>query len=357
MAAPAPVAGAGLSDPVPAPPPGLASLRAWAQRHPLPAQAQATPQPWAVAYSGGADSTALLLAAHALWPGQVQALHIHHGLQPAAEGFALHAQRCCDQLGLPLRIERVQAGPARGQSPEDAARQARYAALARLAQAHGAAWVLLGQQAQDQIETLLLALSRGAGLPGLAAMPEAMQRHGVCFGRPWLNEDGAALRQWLDAQAVPYQQDPSNQDTRYTRNRIRAHLLPALLQHFPASLRTVARSTRQIAQAQRLLDELAAQDLQAVGNPPAIAAVQGLSPDRQANLLRHWLRSQHGTQASAAQLQQLLRQVAACRTRGHQIELKVGQGRVLRCGAHLGFEATAAPADASAASPPQSRCL
>ncbi|BAO81101.1 predicted ATPase of the PP-loop superfamily implicated in cell cycle control [Serpentinimonas raichei] len=329
--------------PAPAPPPpGLASLRAWAQRHGLPTQAQAAPQPWAVAYSGGADSTALLRAAHALWPGRVQALHIHHGLQPAAEGFAEHAQRCCDQLGLPLRIERVQAGPARGQSPEEAARQARYAALARLAQAHGAAWVLLGQQAQDQIETLLLALSRGAGLPGLAAMPEAMQRHGVCFGRPWLHEDGAALRQWLDTQAVPYQQDPSNQDLRYTRNRIRAHLLPALLQHFPASLRTVARSTSQIAQAQRLLDELAAQDLLAVGNPPAIAAVQALSPDRQANLLRHWLRSQHGTQASAAQLQQLLHQVAACRTRGHQIEIKVGQGRVRRCGAHLDLESDAA---------------
>jgi len=78
-----------------------------------------------------------------------------------------------------------------------------------------------------------------------------------------------------------------------------------------------------------------------VGNPPAIAALQALSPDRQANLLRHWLRSQHGTQASAAQLQQLLHQVAACRTRGHRIELKVGQGRVLRCGAYLGFLACA----------------
>jgi len=336
------VTAAGLGADSGKPLPGLASLRAWAQRHGLAPTAHSAPFPWAVAYSGGADSTALLLAAHTLWPGRVQALHVHHGLQPAAEGFVEHAQRGCAQLGLPLRIERVQARPVRGQSPEEAARQARYGALARLAQAHGAAWVLLGQQAQDQIETLLLALTRGAGLPGLAAMPEAMQRHGVCFGRPLLLENGAALRQRLDALGLPYLQDPSNQDLRYTRNRIRARLLPELLQQFPASLHTFARSASQIAQAQRLLSELAAQDLQAVGNPPAIAALQGLSADRQANLLRHWLRSQHGTQASAAQLQQLQRQVAACRTRGQQIELKVGQGRVLRRGAHLGFEAAAA---------------
>ena len=325
--------------------PGLPSLRAWAQRHGLPAHARAAPQPWAVAYSGGADSTALLLAAHALWPGRVQALHIHHGLQPAADGFVAHAERFCAALGLPLHIERVQAQPARGQSPEEAARKARYAALARLAQAHGAGWVLLAQQAQDQIETLLLALTRGAGLPGLAAMPEAMQRHGVCFGRPWLLEDGAALRQRLQQLGQPYLHDPSNLDLRYTRNRIRSQLLPVLLEHFPASRHTFARSAAQAAQAQRLLTELAALDLQAVGNPPAIAALQALSPDRQANLLRHWLRSQHGTQASAAQLQQLLHQVAACRTRGHRIELKVGQGRVLRCGAHLVYEAAAAQPD------------
>jgi len=241
--------------------PGLPSLRAWAQRHGLPAHARAAPQPWAVAYSGGADSTALLLAAHALWPGRVQALHIHHGLQPAADGFVAHAERFCAALGLPLHIERVQAQPARGQSPEEAARKARYAALARLAQAHGAGWVLLAQQAQDQIETLLLALTRGAGLPGLAAMPEAMQRHGVCFGRPWLLEDGAALRQRLQQLGQPYLHDPSNLDLRYTRNRIRSQLLPVLLEHFPASRHTFARSAAQAAQAQRLLTELAALDL------------------------------------------------------------------------------------------------
>lgn len=318
-------------------PPGTAdvALQAWWQRQPHPATD--APHPWAVAYSGGADSTALLWAAQRLWPGRVQALHVHHGLQAAADGFVAHAERVCAGLGVPLRLAHVQAGHAPGQSPEDAARLARYAELARLAQAHGAAWVLLGQHAQDQVETLLLALTRGAGLPGLAGMPEAMERHGVRFGRPLLHTDGRVLRAELHAHGVPHVTDPSNSDERYTRNRLRARVLPGLLDAFPASLDTFGRSARLVAQAQRLLDEVAAQDLQAVGQPPAIRALQALSRERQANLLRHWLRQGWQAAPSEAQLHQLLHQLAACTTRGHRIELKVADGRIVREGAVLVF--------------------
>nr|WP_198552303.1 tRNA lysidine(34) synthetase TilS [Macromonas nakdongensis] len=294
-------------------------------------------QPWAVAYSGGADSTALLWAAQRLWPGQVQAFHIHHGLQAVADDFAHHVVQTCAALGVPLRLVRVQAGHAPGQSPEDAARQARYAELARLAQAHQVDWVLLGQHAQDQVETVLLALTRGAGVPGLAGMPEAMERHGVRFGRPLLHTDGRVLRAELAAQGVAHVQDPSNQDERYTRNRIRARLVPGLLEAFPASLDTFGRSARALAQAQRVLAEVAEQDLQAVGQPPAIAAVRRLGRDRQANLLRHWLRQGWGVAPSEAQLLELLDQLAACATRGHRIQLKVADGRVQRQGAVLVF--------------------
>ena len=142
--------------------------------------------PMAVAYSAGADSTALLLAAHQRWPGQVTALHVHHGLQAAADDFEIHARAFCALHGIALRVEQVQAGHATGESPEDAARQARYTALARMAEQAGATCVLLGQHADDQAETVLLALSRGAGLPGLAAMAERFERHGTVFGRPVL---------------------------------------------------------------------------------------------------------------------------------------------------------------------------
>lgn len=319
----------------PTPDAAVKALQAWAARHPLPPTNLA--RPWAVAYSGGADSTALLRAAHALWPGRVQAFHVHHGLQPAADGFVHHAEAACTALGVPLHVERVQAAHRLGQSPEDAARQARYAALARLAHAHGAAWVLLGQHAQDQVETVLLALTRGAGVAGLAGMPEAMERLGVCFGRPLLQVDARALRAALEAHGVPYLDDPTNTDERYTRNRLRARLLPPLLEAFPASLDTVGRSARLLAQAQRLLDEVASQDLTAVGDPPSIRKLQALGRDRQANVLRRWLRLGWQAVPSEAQLEELLDQLADCRTRGHRLRLKVATGQVLREGPVLRY--------------------
>ncbi|MEN9473448.1 MAG: tRNA lysidine(34) synthetase TilS [Pseudomonadota bacterium] len=318
--------------------PCLGALGAWAARHPLPPEAAAASQPWAVAYSGGADSTALLLAAQALWPGRVQALHVHHGLQAAGDDFERHARAACSHLDIPLTVLRVDARHAPGQSPEDAARQSRYRALAAAALDAGAACVLLGQHAQDQAETLLLALSRGAGLPGLAGMAESFERHGARFGRPLLGVDGQALRDWLDGQGIAYVVDPTNADQRYTRNRIRARLLPAFAESFPAYAQTLARSARHAAQAQTLLDEVAAQDLASVGDPPVIKALQSLSRARQANVLRHWLRLHWQAGPSEAQLEQALEQIAACTTRGHQIRLKLASGYLLRAGAGLSYQ-------------------
>ena len=303
---------------------GLLPLTASLLRRPAPEF------PLAIAFSGGADSTALLLAAQRAWPGRITALHIHHGLQEAADAFAQHCVALCAQYQLPLHTVRVQAHAAAGESPEDAARRARYAALADAARAQGAATVWLGHHADDQVETLLLALSRGAGLPGLAGMPERFVRHGMAFERPLLAVSGAQLRQGLTDADIPWVEDPTNADTAYTRNRIRHALLPALEAAFPAFRETFARSARHAAQAQELLAALAADDLRQVGDPPEIAALQALPRARQANALRRWLRSVHAVAASEAQLDELLAQVDACRTRGHQIRLKVASGFVER---------------------------
>ena len=293
--------------------------------------------PVAVAYSAGADSTALLHAAAARWPGSVVALHVHHGLQTAADQFEAVARATCGELGVPLHCARRDARHRAGQSPEDAARQHRYAALAELARAAGATTVLLAQHADDQAETVLLALSRGAGLPGLAAMPERFERHGVVFGRPLLDLPSADLRAWLQAGGHAFVDDPSNADTRFTRNRIRAQLMPAWDTCFPGFRPMLARSARHAAQAQGLLDELALIDLATTGMPPAIQALQVLSTERQGNALRHWLRAQHGVAPSELQLRELLAQVADCRTRGHRIDIKVADGAVRREGALLRF--------------------
>jgi len=312
----------------PTPRPRPASLPA----NPALAPLQGPPRtlPLAVAFSGGADSTALLHACAGTWPGQVHAIHVHHGLQKAADEFARHCRAACNALGVPLHLVQVDARHAAGESPEDAARKARYAALAEAATTLGVKAVLLAQHADDQVETMLLALSRGAGLPGLAAMPARFERHGVLFERPLLAVSGAAIRQWLAAEKVPFIEDPTNADTAFTRNRIRHELLPALEKAFPQFRDTFARSARHAAQAQELLAEIAAQDLAGVGQPPVIDELRKLTRARQANVLRHWLRTAHQAAASAAQLEELLDQVASCATRGHRIRIKVAAGFVER---------------------------
>jgi len=305
-----------------------AALAAFAPRLPL-----------AVGLSGGADSTALLLGCAARWPGQVRAIHVHHGLQSAADAFERHCVELCARLRVPLQVQRVDARHAPGQSPEDAARIARYQAFLAAAQVESAQGAIqsiaLAQHADDQVETLLLALSRGAGVAGLAAMPAFWQRGGLDWHRPLLAVPGAELRAWLHARGQAWVEDPSNQDPRYTRNRIRARLLPALEAAFPQFRDTFARSARHAAQASELLDDLARQDLAEVGSPPRIAALRQLGTARQANVLRHWLRQAHQTTPSSAQLDALQVQLAACATRGHHIHIKVGRGFAEREGAVL----------------------
>ena len=298
--------------------------------------------PLAVAFSGGADSTALLVACARMWPSQVRAVHVHHGLQEAADAFEQHCGAACEQLGVPLAVRRVDARNAPGQSPEDAARRIRYDTLRSvLQQEWGGAVkdIAIAQHADDQVETLLLALSRGAGLPGLAAMPARWERDGITWHRPLLAVPGQAIRQWLADQQLGWIEDPTNADDAFTRNRIRARLLPALEATFPQFRDTFARSASHAAQAQQLLTEVALQDLAVTGSPPDIRALQSMSRARQANALRLWLKRDHETRASAAQLGELLAQVAACTTRGHAIRIKVGLGVVERAGNQLVYVA------------------
>ncbi len=337
---------AALPTPKPTPNklPGVSAASAGPNRpNPALAALDRTPafSPLGVAYSGGADSTALLLAAAQRWPGQVSAIHIHHGLQTAADDFVRVCETTCAGLHVPLQVVYVDAAHGSGESPEDAARRARYAALAGAAKQLGLACVLLGQHADDQVETLLLALSRGAGLPGLSAMAAQFERGGVTFYRPLLTTPAASLRTWLLQEQIPFVDDPTNTDERYTRNRIRARLLPALQDAFPQFRETFARSAQHAAQAQAVLQEVAREDLARIGTPPVIKALQTLSRARQANVLRHWLLEAHRATPSTAQLDQLLDQIAACTTRGHQIHLKVALGHVTRAGAALGFSGPA----------------
>ena len=296
----------------------------------------------------------MLLACAKKWPGQISAIHIHHGLQAAADDFAAHCEAFCKRINVPLTVKKVDAKHELGESPEAAARNARYSAFSSLNMPTAGVFVAssamkniadnsihitniaLAQHADDQVETLLLALSRGSGLPGLAAMPAAWQRDGVQYYRPLLQVSAAEIRRWLAAQTdfgeggAPFVEDPTNTDESFTRNRIRAKLLPALDAAFPQFRDTFARSTSHAAQAQLLLNEVAVEDLLKTEIPPNIKQLQQLSDARMGNALRFWLKSTHQTTPSTAQLSQLVDQIKVCTTRGHQIHLKVGRGFIER---------------------------
>ena len=307
-------------------------------------------KPIAVAYSGGADSTALLVelarrfaGAPAAAPTGPFAFHVHHGLQPAADRFVRHGEDFCRALAplAPVRFvfEHLHIELPPGASVEAQAREARYAALAAMAKEHGVATVLLAQHADDQVETMLIALSRGAGIAGLSGMAPSFERDGVRFERPLLDVPGPAIRAWLAECGIPFVDDPSNNDERFTRNRVRKRVLPVLERALPAFRATFARSARLVRQAQELIAEVGADDLRHTGDPPAIAALQRMSRARQANVLRHWLRQGHETTPTEAQLVELLDVVAACVTRGHGVDLRVGRGFVRREGDRLRFDA------------------
>ena len=244
-------------------------------------------QPYAIAFSGGADSTALLVQAVGMARISAQsrpvvALHIHHGLQPAADDFVTHCESICvaldRQFPTRLHVEHITVALDKGDSIEAKAREARYAALAAVALARGIHTVLLAQHADDQVETVLLALTRGAGLAGLSGMAPNFERDGVQFGRPMLDVAARDLRDWLNAARIPYLQDPSNDDQRFTRNRLRHSVVPGLQAAFPAYRTTFGRSAGLAFQAQQLLVEVAEQDLASIGSPalrrrpPAVAS-------------------------------------------------------------------------------------
>lgn len=254
---------------------------------------------WFVAFSGGLDSTVLLhrLAAHCRrHPAPpLRALHIHHGLQTAANAWPEHCRAVCDALGVELEV--IPVVVAAGASLEQAARDARYAALAsRL----GPGDVLFtGQHLDDQAETLLFRLLRGAGLRGMTAMPSSRTLGQGRLVRPLLADSREHLQRYAEAQGLSWIDDPSNQDVGFSRNYLRAQVMPQLRQRWPQASQQMARSAEHLGEALGLLDELAAEDLRSAeqGAPFAwlglasldLDAVRALSPARQRNALQYWL--------------------------------------------------------------------
>jgi len=265
-----------------------------------------------VGYSGGMDSHVLLnllATQRELWPERtVEAIYVDHGLQAVSAAWGEHCAGVCRLLNVPFRVLKIDARPAPGESPEAAARCARYAALA--AELSTDAALLTAHHRDDQAETLLLQLLRGAGPHGLAAMP-AMSRLGQGWLlRPLLEVDRDELLAYARAHDLQWIEDASNQDTGFDRNYLRHQVLPLLRERWPAVNRTLARSARLCAETAAWLDEEAAADLASAATDRsdclAIPALQALSELRQRHLLRYWLRQLNLPIPDARQLQHIL---------------------------------------------------
>ena len=271
----------------------------------------------AVAYSGGLDSTVLLHVAAGLLPaGSLHAFHVDHGLQAGSADWARHCETQARALGVPVRILRLTGGCPAGESLEAWAREARYAALQRAADEAGLAAVLTAHQADDQIETVLLRLARGAGLDGITGISPDTRHGRLRLLRPWLAIPRSTLRDWAESRGLSWIEDPSNTDLRYTRNAVRERLLPVLDEVLPGFRKRLPASLLALREARDLLRGLEARDLAAVevesgafGRCLSLSAWRALPADRRAGVLRRWLSARGCRMPSRARLAEMLRQL------------------------------------------------
>ena len=264
-----------------------------------------------VGLSGGVDSVVLLDILHTLAPchgWRLSAIHVNHQLSPHANEWVRFCKRLCRERGVPLRVVKVNV--AHGDSIEAAARAARYAAY----RAQAAENVVLAQHQDDQAETVLLQLLRGAGVKGLAAMPlvrDDAVRLGLRLLRPLLGFTRAEIEQYAAARALSWVEDESNDDPYYLRNFLRIEIMPRLEARAPDYRKTLSRAAGHMAEAAQLLDTLAEADGAGalMGGTLAVASLQKLPAARARNLLRYFLALHHVSMPDARRLDEALRQV------------------------------------------------
>lgn len=268
----------------------------------------------AVGLSGGIDSVVLLhllVRRLRISPRRISAIHVNHQISPQAARWATFCRSLCRKLGVKLQVAAVDVP--RGNSTEAAARAARYAVFA----ASGADVVVLAHNRDDQAETLLLQLLRGAGPRGLAAMP--VLKAGVsgtpAILRPLLDVPRASIEAYARRRELRWVEDESNEDRAYLRNFLRHDVLPLLESKLPGVRGTLARAARHQAECSELLDVLAAEDLGAAGQGGRLPLVllQGLAPPRARNALRYFLRRNDVAMPDAERLDELLRQATTAR--------------------------------------------
>ena len=258
-----------------------------------PTGTKAPPTQLAVAFSGGLDSTVLLHATiKAHGKKNVHAFHVHHGIQKEADQWQAHCKAVSKKFGCHFDTQNVKLNKL--SNIESQARNLRYEALTQMCQAHKIQDLLLAHHLDDQAETVLIQLMRGAGLPGLSAMPQVKSKELIHLWRPFLNMRRKDLEIYAKEHQLTWIEDPSNQDESYRRNAIRKTILPTLEKFQEGAIENLSRSAKHLGEAQELLNQLADIDL------GLIEAKEGLSKTnlirlyktsqaRATNALRRWL--------------------------------------------------------------------
>ena len=270
-------------------------------------------QRWWVAYSGGLDSHVLL---HALSRNvskeegiHLNAIHINHQLSPHANQWQNHCIDVCHQLNIPCQVLRVNAQPLLGESPEEAARHARYQAFSSLISNQDC--LISAHHCDDQAETLLLQLFRGAGIKGLAAMPEQSVLGQGYLLRPFLNINQAFLREYAQQHQLCWIEDESNQVTQYDRNFLRHKVMPLLKARWPSVSQTLKRTSEVCAESDALMHQLIFSDLDSfegsVHNTVSQSKLKRVSIPHQRLLLRSWLYQQGFRLPSRVKLEEVVR--------------------------------------------------
>ena len=289
--------------------------------------------PLVVAYSGGVDSTVLLQAAIAFreqFGGPIHAVHVNHGLSNNAEQWAKHCELQCRLEDVAFHLYRVDVDTGSRKSLEAEARKVRYNALLEVCNQIGGV-LLLGQHAEDQLETVLLQLKRGAGPQGLAGMGEVQYRGDTLIMRPMLALEKAEIVTYAEEEMLQWVEDESNQQNSFDRNFLRNEIIPHLLERWPKLTKTVGRSAELCAEQSALVSDSAQQyfkDCKRTELRLDGLKLATLSLPWQAMVIRTWFRAQGQLSPSKAQTDQVLAMLKAKHDATPEVNFK--WGRVIR---------------------------
>jgi tRNA(Ile)-lysidine synthase len=281
-----------------------------------------------IGYSGGVDSHVLLHVCAMLpeFKSKIIAVYIHHGLQKEADDWAIHCQKIAENLNVKFLVVRVNAQSNNGESPEEAARNARYNAFQNLIAENDV--LLIAQHREDQLETVLLQLFRGSGLKGLAGMPEKIPFGKGNLVRPLLNISKETINAYALENELVWIEDPSNQSSIYDRNFLRQEIIPQLKQRWKSLDKTVARTATHCAEAEILISKMTQTEFETVFNADDetlnIPKLLTYSPTEQRLILRQWFEVLDLKMPSQDFVQRILKEVVGAKSDRHPILHKKG---------------------------------